>query len=442
MLRRPDHSVSPGAPALVASAFRTDSAASTLDALLVQAVAANPGIAAARAELRAARARVGPAGARPDPMLMAGIQNASTHGGAFREPMSMKMVGISQMIPFPGKLRLQARAARDEVAAAEARVEAVRLDVERSVRTAYYDLAFIDRALDIVDHNASVLRELITASEAQYSVGRGAQADILRARTEAARLGDDANALQERRRAVVATLDAVLDRPPTTPVTLARIPERIARAAVSDSPSRVHFASMELGARASDSPLLPLDSLQALAIAHSPMVHAHIASIAAQRARVAFAERTHFPDVDVSLSYGQRDGRPDMFSATVSVPLPLQKGRKQDEEVAEATAELAALEAQHHEMVNDIAADVARRVSDVEHARTQLALSMRAILPQARATLASATANYQVGRVDFPSVLDAQASVFNAETAYYQSLTDFAKALAELERTVGAGVLR
>jgi hypothetical protein len=38
--------------------------------------------------------------------------------------------------------------------------------------------------------------------------------------------------------------------------------------------------------------------------------------------------------------------------------------------------------------------------------------------------------------------MDAQANVFNSETAYYRSLTDFAASLAELERTVGAGVLR
>jgi outer membrane protein TolC len=67
---------------------------------------------------------------------------------------------------------------------------------------------------------------------------------------------------------------------------------------------------------------------------------------------------------------------------------------------------------------------------------------MRAIIPQARATLASATAGYQVGRVGFASVIDAQASLFTIETAYWQSLTDFAKAVASLQRMVGAEVLR
>jgi outer membrane protein TolC len=146
--------------------------------------------------------------------------------------------------------------------------------------------------------------------------------------------------------------------------------------------------------------------------------------------------------VSVALSYGQRQGFTDMVSATVSIPIPLQKGRKQDAEVAEADAELTALEAQHHQMVNVLNAEVATQVSDVERARTALALAKRAILPEAQATLASSTASYQVGRLDFAAVMDAQASVFNTETAYYRSLTDFAKSLAELERTVGAGVLR
>lgn len=414
----------------------------TLDSLVARALVLNPAIRAAAARVKAARARVAPAGARPDPMLMAGIQNLPVGRPGFSDFMTMKMIGVSQVLPYPGKLALRTRAARDEVAAAEAELESARLDATADVETAYYDLAFADRALDIVAQNATVLRNLIRATEAQYSVGRGTQADVLRARIEADRLGDAASALTEQRRATLARLNAVLDRPSNVPVNAPVIPPRIAAAAVADSAAHVHFASEGLGARAADSPLLPLDSLQALAATHSPMLHAHVAEIAAQRARVDLARKAVLPDVGVSLSYGQRQGFSDMVSATVSVPLPIQKGRSQDAEVAAASADLAALEAEHHRMVNTLNADVAARVSALEHARTQLALSVRAILPQARATLASAVAGYQVGRVDFTSVIDAQATVFNEETAYYQSLTAFAKGLVELERTVGTGVLR
>ncbi|HET7583495.1 MAG TPA: TolC family protein [Gemmatimonadaceae bacterium] len=413
-----------------------------LDSLIAQALRASPAVHAADARVKAARMRIGPAGARPDPMLVAGVQNFPVSQPGFTDFMTMKMAGISQTFPFPGKLSLQTRAATDEVTAARAALDAARLEVTAKVKAAYYELAFTDRALDIVRRNQAVLTNLISVSQARYTTGTGTQADVLRARTETANLDDAASAFAEQRRAALARLNAVLDRPSDTPVEAPAVPARIVRAAVADSAVHVHFASDALGARAADSPLLPLDSLQALAAANSPMIHEHVARIAAARARVELARKASLPDIAVSLSYGQRQGFTDMVSATVSIPIPVQKGRKQDAEVAEAVAELTALEAQHREMVNSVNAEVAKQVSDLERARTALALSKRAILPQAQATLASSTASYQVGRLDFAAVMDAQASVFNTETAYYRSLTDFATSLAELERTVGAGVLR
>jgi len=414
----------------------------SLDSLVAQALGASPAIHAAAARVKAAEARVGPAGARPDPMLMAGVQNLPISEPGFSDFMTMKMLGVEQAFPFPGKLSLRTRATRDEVAASRAALDAVRLEVTARVKKAYYELAFADRALDIVRRNKAVLTDLISVSEAHYTTGTGTQADVLRARTETANLDNAANALAEERRAALARLNAVLDRPSDTPVEAPLIPTRIVRAAVADSAAHVHFASDGLGARAANSPLLALDSLEVLAATHSPLIHEHVARIAAQRARVELARKAHLPDLSVSLSYGQREGFSDMVSAIVSIPIPLQKSRKQDAQVAEAAAELAMLEAEHHEMVNDLNARVAKQVSDLEHARTQLALTKRAILPQAQAALASSTASYRVGRLDFAALMDAQASVFNAETAYYRSLTDFATALAELERTVGAGVLR
>ena len=416
--------------------------ASTLDSLVEQALSVNPAIHAAAAQVDAARARLGPAGARPDPMLMAGIQNLPISRPGFSDFMTMKMISVEEAFPFPGNLSLRTRAARDEVTAAQAALDAARLEVAMKLKKAYYDLAFADRALLIVRRNQAVVANLVSVAEARFASGTGTQAEVLRVRTEAANLGEAASTVQEERRAALAQLNAILDRPSETPVARPVVPARVVRAAVADSAAQVHFASDALGARAAGSPLLPLDSLEMLAATRSPLIHEHVARIAAQHARVELAQKAHLPDVSFSLSYGQRQGFTDMVSAIVSIPIPLQKGRKQDSEVAEAVAKLAALEAEHHQMVNSLNAEVAKQVSELERARTQLALSKRAILPQVQATLASTMASYQVGRLDFSAVMDAQASVFNAETAYYRSLTDFAKSLAELERTVGAGVLR
>lgn len=421
---------------------RTASTASGVDSLVALALSASPTIAAARSRVNAARARIAPAGARRDPELMAGLLNFPVSQPGFSDFMTMKMIGIEQSLSYPGKLRVRTRVATDEASAEQWQLAAARLDVIRTVHDTYYDLAFLDRAFEIVTRNQGMLANLATVTEAQYSAGMGAQADLLRVRVEAARLSDQAAGIAEARRSALARLNAALDRPSDVAVASPLIPDRVGRAAVPDSASVVHFESSALGARAADSPLLPLDSLQALAMQFSPTLRVHEAEIQAQAARVKLAGMAHLPDFDVSLQYGERRGRSDMVSAVVSLPIPLQRRRNQDAEAAAARADLDALEAEHREAVDALRLEIATGVIDVERSRTQLALSVTAILPQARATLASARTGYQVGRVAFSSVLDAQASLFAIETAYWRSLTDFAKALASLQRTIGAEVLR
>ena len=428
------------AAVLTGNAGRVDA----VDTLVEAALAVNPAIRAARQRVVAMRARVAPAGLLPDPMLMVGIQNlplSKMETGP--DEMTMKMIGIGQTLPYPGKLSLGRRVVAREVEAAEAALAATRQQVTYDVLAAYYELAFVDRALEIVDRNQRVLTDFIRITDARYSVGVAGQQDVLRSRVEATRLAESAVALTEQRRAALARLNAALDRPSETPVTDPHVPKRVAGAAVADSAGRIRFVSAALGARAADSPVPSLVELQETALRESPMLREHEAMIAAQAARLELARKEYLPDFDLSLQYGQRGGGlPDMVTALVSIPIPIQKGRKQDAYLAAARADLTALEADHLARKNELRADVARLHAELERQRAQLALYVKAIIPQGRASLTSATASYQVGRVEFLTVLDNQATLFNYETEYFQTLTEFAATLAELERVVGKEIIQ
>ena len=418
----------------------SETATASLDALLAHANTSNPSVRAARERVEAARARVAPAGAIPDPMLGIGVMNLPVDGAGYSE-MTMNTVMLGQVVPFPGKLGLQRQIAERELVAAEARLEGTRLDLERDARRAYYELAFLDRALDVVEQNQRLLVTLIGVTQARYGVGSGGQDEVLRAQVEASGLAEQAVALTEQRRAALARLNALLDRPSDTLVDAARIPERIARAAVASSASESRFVSAALGARAANSPLPPLETLQQRAIRNSPAVRAQEAEIAAQAARLELARKAHLPDFDASLQYGQRPDHSDMLSVGVSVPIPLHRAARQDAQVTESSAELSVLEAEHHAHVNEVRASVAEAYSEAEKARAQLALFVQAILPQGQAALESATAGFQVGSVEFSALLDNQATLYGYETAYHRALTDFATAVAELQRLVGEEVL-
>jgi outer membrane protein TolC len=357
--------------------------------------------------------------------------------------MTMRTVGVSQSIPYPGKLALRRRVAERETEASEAAVETARRLVVRDVKQAYYELAFIDQAREIVDRNRDVLAGVVKVTDARYGLGTSGQTEVLKARVDATRLAQTASDLAEQRNAALARLSALLDHTLDTAALRPAIPARIARLVLPTVAEDIRFTSNVLGSRAAGSPLPALAELQDLAVANSPELREHEAMIAAQAARVDLARRDRLPDVDVSVQYGQRGGGlPDMVSASVSVPLPIFARRKQDQLTGDASAQLEALHAEHQASANALRAEVASLVSDIERARTQLALYAKAFLPQGRAMLTSATSSYQVGKGDLRDVLDAQASLFNYETDNARALADFAKQLAELERVVGTEVVR
>ncbi|HEY5060837.1 MAG TPA: TolC family protein [Gemmatimonadaceae bacterium] len=428
-------------------------AAGDLDSLEARALTVNPTIRAAEARIDAARRREDAAGARPDPMLMAGIENLSlgrektlsahgevTAGGP--DPMTMRMLGVGQTIPFPGKLSLRMRIAQRETDAVRAALDGAKRSVVRDVRSAYYELAFLDQAFAVATHSEEVLGTFIQVTQARYGAGVAGQQEVLEARVEAARLAETAASIQPQRLAALARLNAALDRPSDTPVSSPAIPASIVHAAAGDSARVVRFATTALGAPLADSPLPTVAELQEIAVRQNPEIREHEAMIAAQAARAELARKDALPDVDVSLQYGFRPGLTDMLTATVSLPIPLQRRRKQNQLVGAASDELAALNEEHRAKVNALNADIAGRVADMERERTQLALYVKAILPQGRAALASATASYQSGKVEFLTVLDSQSALFGYETDYFRALADFAKNLAELERVVGQEVLR
>lgn len=421
-----------------------EAAPADLDAVLARARAANPEIAAAERRVAAARARAEAAGAFPDPRLAVGVTNALVSDPLSSEDfMTMRMVQLGAMFPWPGKLDREAEAARGGVAAARADREAIERRVVAGAKRAWFELWFVDRALEVVRDNHALLSDFVEITEVRYGVGTGAQQDVLRARVEAVRLGDEALELERRREATVAELNALLDRPAEAPIPAPEMPERVVRLAVPEPGTPVRFTAAALDdSREAVGPIPALAALQRAAETTDPRIRALDARIAATRAEARRADLAAFPDFDLMVGYGQRSGREDMVSVMVSAPLPLFKGTKQDPLAEAAESDVAALETDRAAMVGAVRAEVTALRAALVRTRERLALLREGVLPQARASLESAVAGYPVATVDFLSLLDNQATLFRHELDERRLLADFGRDLAALERLVGEGEVR
>ena len=197
----------------VASAAANVKGPSPLIAMIAEALENNPEIQAALREREAARQRISPAGALDDPMLEAGVINAPLASSPFnREDMTMKMIGLSQNLPYPGKRGLrQDVAAKDAEAVGYGYQETVNR-ITRGIKTAYIDLGLTLEMTKLVKKNKLILDRFLRIAEGRYEVGQGSQADVLKAQTQVSRMTDELLKLARERPTIEAELIRALGR--------------------------------------------------------------------------------------------------------------------------------------------------------------------------------------------------------------------------------------
>ena len=403
-----------GAAPLPASA----QASGHLGALLRQAEENNPDIQAARREVEAARNRISPAAAFDDPMLEAGIVNLPANSFSIRrEDMTMKMIGFSQRLPYPGKRALRRDVAEKEAEAADGNYRESLNRVRREVKIAYYDLAQVDESQRIVERNRRVLEQFLSIAETRYSVGSSTQADVFKAQTQLSRMLDEIIKLGRERPAAQAELDRALGQ------------GAAAAALVPDAP-RVRPAVFQL------------DDLRARARQYRPQLLAQESLMARSAKALDLARKDYYPDFDVRVQYGQRDNfndlrREDLLTFTVAINLPIWRESKRDPRVAEAIAMREQAERTYQAKLNEVDATLRQQVVTAEQSLKSVRLYETGILPQSRLAVDAALSAYRVGRSDFLTLLDSQMNVFNFEVAYLSSVTSHNKALAEIEFLTG-----
>jgi cobalt-zinc-cadmium efflux system outer membrane protein len=189
-----------------------------LEQLVVEAMQNNPEILAAKKRWEVFKAKVPQASALEDPMLGFGIINLPTNFSFKDEDMTMKEISISQKVPFPGKRPLMREMAEKEAEAVSTEISAKVHQVIRDIKAAYYELSHVYRTTEVTQRNKKILEDFAKIAETRYSVGEGLQQDVLKAHVEVSKMVDELLMLDQRRRALEAKMNSLLNRPPETPL--------------------------------------------------------------------------------------------------------------------------------------------------------------------------------------------------------------------------------
>ena len=394
---------------------RSTSAVVSLSELVEQALDHNPEIKAMQRNFDMVRARIPQAGALPEPMLSYGYTGnwpLPPFDIQTGDPSSARMLSFTQEIPFPGKLGLKSKMAAVNSEAEWWAYEQTRLNVIAEVKDAYFDLAYVTKAIETVNKNKDLLDKFAKIAEARYAVGKGIQQDVLKAQVEISKLIDQLAVLEQRKQTAQARLNNLLYRDPDSPL---QTPEEIKPREFSKT----------------------MTELKELALVNYPMLKAQKRKIDRERYGVQLAEKEFYPDVTVGFTYFNRPGLPEMYGVNVGVKLPLYFWKKQRPAVAEA----AASEGMERKRLDGVTTLLFFKIKDAYLAATTaqklVSLYGTTVIPQSTLALESAISGYEVGKVDFLTLLDNLVTLRSYEINYYEQLSNVERAVAAMEPLIG-----
>ncbi len=398
--------------------------ANALADLIAQALKSNPELVAARSEREAARQRLASAGALEDPMVEAGVLNVPTDSYRLnREDMTMKMLGVAQKLPWPGKRELRRQVAARAAQSADYGVQETSNRVAREVKIAYYELARVNESLRLMQESRRVLQQMLSITEGRYTVGQGTQADVLRVQTQLGKMSDDILKMERERPAMEAMLSKLIGD--------TSAPRRFSAEMPALTDRKLDYAS-----------------LREQALTRRPQLLGLKTAVDKSTAAVELARKEYRPDFEVRGSYGQRENmldggkRPDMLSLTVAINVPIWGKDKIDPMIAEARAMRDSAQAMYEAQEHEVSAGLQQQLAVLEQSRQSAQLYQGTIVPQSELAFDSTLSAYRVSRADLPMLLDTQMNVFTYRIAELAAVVDFNKALAEIDLLTGAPELK
>lgn len=392
----------------------TNQSALVLDDVVKAALAKNPAVLSASHTLSAERAKVPQARALPDPTFGVGwMGNARPFSVQTGDPSSYRSLSAMQMLPFPGKRGLRGQIAAKEADVTQWDLEGIRRRVAADVKSAYYDYWYYDKAIHTTQENRDLLTKLSNIAEARYRVGKGTQADVLRSQVEISMLLQKLTILDQARATAQARLNTLLSRDPDAPLPPA-----------ADLPSI--------------SPLnYSLDDLYKLARENDPEFQRMQKMIERSQLATNLANKDYLPDLSVGYMYEQRPAMPDMHGFTFTVNIPVFYKSKQREEVRQAKEEELSASSARDNRQNELYFDLKQNYLAAKASETLLKLFSQGVVPQSSLALESSMSSYQVGNVDFLTMIGNFTTVLNYETDYYREMANYQTSLARIEALIG-----
>lgn len=380
-------------------------------AAIDEALARNPALAAARAQVEEARAAVVNAAAIPDASLTADVTGQSNLFKPGSATGNDQIFGFT--VPFPGKIGLRRDVATAQLRAAEFNVTQLQEQVASQAARAYDALLVALRHREDLNQSKQLASDFVQKTQARFLAGTVAKVDVVKAQTDLAQAENDLIANERAIATARASLNRILGRMAGAPLETTdalNIPPAIA----------------------------DVNVLEQLAENSRPEIRSLLAQLEGARAATRLAKEFWAPDFNLSAGRNAVDGTPTTYTSAATIGLPILFWQHQRGEVAAARHREEELAADLSDTHAQVSLDVQTAFANASTSLRQAIFIRDQLLPEAQEVYRVASVSYGLGGSSALDLLDAKRTLLAAEAQYVDALGAANDALAALELAVGA----
>jgi outer membrane protein, heavy metal efflux system len=330
-------------------------------------------------------------------------------------------LNLSQPIPIPGKLAQKGKVFEADVKISKLKVDKTIKDIVTSISSSYYELIYIQTAIEVAKANFNLNQELVKISENAYSQNKALFYDVSKAQAQTAQIQYDILLLKELEHVEKARLNTILNRAPYTP--LGRAQNLLFRDVVytlneiydlsKENQEDILIANEKIQKSEESIKLSKYDSLPSFKLG-------------------LFYAGIGYPEVPSP----PKDAGDDAVGIQFGLNIPLWFGKNKSK-VSKAIAGKRKAKAEKFQIENQIKEKISRIWFKLQNSKKLITLYQKNLIPQSLRSVQTAEEWFRQGDGSFSDFLEVQATAYNFQLSLARAQADYGKALVKLEQFTG-----
>ncbi|MEX0944944.1 MAG: TolC family protein [Balneolaceae bacterium] len=364
-------------------------------------------------QVRVAEAERIQASLLPNPTVGAEMENFAGTGPFEGYDARETTVRLSQKVLLGADRLKQKRAAGLTKELAGWDYEAKRLDVLTELTKAFVSAVEAQQQLEQQRELFSVAEQLFKTVSAQVEAGKVSKLQQTKAQVELSRARIELERVRNQKESTFSKVASFWS---------AQVPE---------------FTAVEGSLEVTQS--LPEFQMVSDYIERNPDVARWTTELQHREAVLSVAKAEGIPDISISVGYRWMQDI-DAEAAVVGVSIPLPFFNRNQGNVRAARYQLSRAQNQQRAVLIEAKQSLQQNFNTLHASYFEVQQLKEEVLPGAETAYQAALSGYRQGKFDFLEVLDAQRTLFETQTRYVQSLAEFNRAVADVERLIGTSL--